>query len=58
MQALRHIDAAPEVDVRWQAEVHFKISIPLELSDRVDDAAKHINTAIAQLKYLLKQVRL
>lgn len=43
-------------DVRWEAEMHFKISVALELADRVGEATEHISIAQTQLKELIKQV--
>lgn len=43
-------------DVRWEAEMHFKISVALELADRVDEAVKHVSIAQSQLKELVKEV--
>lgn len=37
--------------------MHFKISVALELADRVSDASEHISIAQSQLKELVKQVR-
>lgn len=51
------MDAAEDVDVRWSANLHYKMSLPLELRGSVDDACEHINKAAAQLKYLTKQAR-
>lgn len=57
MQALRHLDRATEKDQRWQAELNFKVSLPLQIMDRVPEATDHIVSALAQMKSHLKQVR-
>lgn len=36
--------------------MHFKISVALELADRVGEATEHISIAQTQLKELIKQV--
>jgi hypothetical protein len=57
MQALATIATFEEQNVRWEAEIHFKMSIALELADRADEAHQHVRTAITLISRLLKEVR-
>lgn len=56
MQALKAGDETPEADLQQLANLNLKICLPMELSEDVDNALRHINIAAQQAKYLRKQV--
>jgi tetratricopeptide (TPR) repeat protein len=56
-RAIAAVDQSAEADLRWHANLHYKISLPHELMGDVEAAMKHVTTAASQLKYLLKHVR-
>lgn len=56
-QAIKYADESASVDLRQLADLHARITVPLELSEEIDPALKHVNTALQQVKFLVKQVR-
>ena len=56
-QALSTVSTLEEPDVRWEAEIHFKTSVALELADRGLEAQEHVKSAITLISRLIKEVR-
>lgn len=45
-----------ELDTRWEAEIHFKVSNTMEIMDRGPEAQEHIQAAIKLMSKLVKEV--
>ena len=57
MQALTTVKELDELDPRWEAEVHFKVSNTMEIMDRGTEAQEHIQAALKLISKLIKEVR-
>lgn len=57
MQALATVKELDELDPRWEAEIHFKVSNTMEILDRGPEAQEHIQAAMKLISKLMKEVR-